>query len=102
MKGLLLVIGLRKTGYETTPMERMAISPQLDAEIENLNPPLTIEELSQILYAAKMEYGEISRRRAKAHLTPAPADLLPCGHHKDALVDNGDRQWCVACEVASR
>ncbi len=29
-------------------------------------------------------------------------DLLPCGHHKDALVDNGDRQWCVACESASQ
>lgn len=29
-------------------------------------------------------------------------DLLPCGHHKDALVDNGNRQWRVACESASR
>ena len=74
MKGLLLVIGLRKTGYDTTPMERMVISPQLDAEIENLNPPLTIEELSQLLYAAKMEFGKISRLRAKTHLTLRPAD----------------------------
>lgn len=23
------------------------------------------------------------------------SDLLPCGHHKDALVENAGRQWCV-------
>jgi len=30
------------------------------------------------------------------------SDLLPCGHHKDAIVGNGITQWCVACESASR
>lgn len=29
-------------------------------------------------------------------------DLLPCGHHKDAVVSNGVTQWCVACEHANR
>lgn len=29
---------------------------------------------------------------------PAPSGFLPCGHHKDALVENAGRQWCVVCE----
>jgi hypothetical protein len=33
--------------------------------------------------------------------TTRAADLLPCGHHKDALVENAGRQWCVACEMAA-
>jgi len=30
------------------------------------------------------------------------SDWLPCGHHKDALDNDGESAWCVACSIASR
>lgn len=79
-----------------------------DEVLKNIDIAIVLEEAgscgcdSEVGYVCERCFVIGTLETAKRLLTQRAADLLPCGHHKDALVDNGERQWCVACEVANR
>jgi len=55
------------------------------------------------LYGASPEvFTNYLSDEIKAAQLQLESDLLPCGHHKDAVVGSGVSQWCVACEAANR
>ena len=64
MAEMTLILGYGLSGNDVAPAQRMTMHKTVTAHVgEALAAPLTREEMSEIMFAAKMAFAKVMRRR---------------------------------------
>lgn len=84
MAEMTLILAYGLSGNDVTPQQRMTMHETVTAHVgEALAEPLTREEMSKIMYAAKMEFAKLMRLRSQRETHLSPDD--PKSKHRSFL-----------------